>query len=242
MLLPNLNSCVNPWIYLAFNRNLWYTLLRLLLGVKTRSSSKHRNQHSCTNQGEFNSSIGYSEHSQNIAVNVSSAPTGSGAHFNTATTTGSSALRVRGPRSTGNVNSIVTTARSPRPLLRDAFRRETNSASESRSSECSCNGRELSTGGGPCCHVEYNSSRIESNNNSPIIKKKDSLNSKIIEISLKSEDKQQMHLKSFNPQQEQQPHQQLQRSSSYAKQANQASFYLNEISESGFNKKRRASK
>ena len=220
MLLPNLNSIVNPWVYLAFNRNLWYTLLRLLLGVKGRSDLKHRHQHSCTNQNEFNSSVGYSEHSQNTAINLS--PASAGAQSN--------ALRVRGPRSTGNVNSIVTTARSSRPLLRDAFRRDTYSASESRSSECSCGGRESSLDGrSQCCHVADSLSRADSNNNNTLIKKSADL--KTIEVISSAgkksadmlEDKVRQKVLLLNSIQSQSPHQ-LQRSSSYARHTSRASF------------------
>lgn len=39
MLLPSLNSCVNPFIYLLLNRNLLYTLLKLLFGTKCVDSA-----------------------------------------------------------------------------------------------------------------------------------------------------------------------------------------------------------
>lgn len=49
MLLPSLNSCVNPWIYLLLNRNLLYTLLKLLFGNKCiQTEPKYPNE--TTNQ------------------------------------------------------------------------------------------------------------------------------------------------------------------------------------------------
>lgn len=43
MLLPNLNSCVNPWIYLFFNRNLLTTLEKLCCSCSTNQNNSNQN-------------------------------------------------------------------------------------------------------------------------------------------------------------------------------------------------------
>lgn len=50
MLLPGLNSCVNPWIYLLLNHNLLYTLLKLLFGTKCIDNTDSKYPNETTNQ------------------------------------------------------------------------------------------------------------------------------------------------------------------------------------------------
>lgn len=79
MLLPNLNSCVNPWIYLAFNRNLWHTLLHLLLRITPPSAAvstaARRAQSYNTMGADLNSCLDLSTHGPSFLKRTESCST-----------------------------------------------------------------------------------------------------------------------------------------------------------------------